>query len=166
MRLLLFRGCFIGKTSRGGLISPRDSAAAAAAAAAAASRRKNIQNCGGSMDLLGSSRLEQLPVVNSQISRLWRPRACATEPGRDPHMHRGVHASPLHAPQPRARGKTRDRRRNVKASWKKKPIWCRVKYNTPHLCPIITHQTLPYHATPHSTVLYHYYEGPVNRTKY
>ena len=40
-----------------------------------------------------------------------RPRV--KEPGRDPHLRRGVQASRLRAPQPRAQGKTRDRRRNT-----------------------------------------------------
>ena len=34
-------------------------------------------------------------------------RARATEPGRDPQLHRGVRAGPLRAPQPRARENTR-----------------------------------------------------------
>ena len=41
------------------------------------------------------------------------------EPGLDPHLHRRVQAAPLRAPQPRAREKTRDRKRKVSYSGKK-----------------------------------------------
>ena len=53
-------------------------------------------------------------------SRLRTPRARAMEPGLDPHLPRPVQAVPLRAPQARARGKTRDRKRKVWYSGKKK----------------------------------------------
>ena len=50
--------------------------------------------CGFSIVLLGSSSAESDPVVTCQFWRLLTPRARATEPGRDPHLHRGVQAGP------------------------------------------------------------------------
>ena len=43
--------------------------------------------------------------------RLWTPRARATDLGQGPHLRRGVRAGSLCAPEPRAREKTRGRKR-------------------------------------------------------
>ena len=43
--------------------------------------------------------------------RLWTPRARATDIGQGPHLRRGVPAGSLRATEPRARGKTRGRKR-------------------------------------------------------
>ena len=59
---------------------------------------------GFSMSLIGDGSSESDPVVACQISQLRTPRARATEPGLDPHLHRGVQAAPLRASQPRDLG--------------------------------------------------------------
>ena len=56
---------------------------------------------------------ESDPVKKSQLARLRTPRASATEPGWGQHLRRVVPAAPLRAPQPRAREKTRGRKRRA-----------------------------------------------------
>ena len=65
------------------------------------------------MGLVGFSWSESDPAVTCQISRLLRPGARATEPGLDPHFHRGVQAGPLRAPRPRVRENGRGRKEKV-----------------------------------------------------
>ena len=57
-----------------------------------------------------------------------------TEPGRDPHLHRGVQAPPLRAPQPTAREKTRGRKIIVSYSGKKYHVlhFLHINSNTPY----------------------------------
>ena len=47
-----------------------------------------------------------IPWLVARFRDFLKLRACATEPGQDPHSHRGVHAGLLRAPQPRARKET------------------------------------------------------------
>ena len=63
------------------------------------------------MRLDGSTCSECLPVVTCQFSRLRTPRVCATDLGQGPHLRRGARAGSLRAPEPRAREKTRGRKR-------------------------------------------------------
>ena len=55
---------------------------------------------------------EEFCIPETKSVRLRTPRARATEPGRDPNLGRGVQADPR-VSQPRARGKTRGRKRKV-----------------------------------------------------
>ena len=59
----------------------------------------------------GSRCSEGLPVVTCQFSRLRTPRARTTDLGHGPHLRRGVRVGSLRAPEPRAREKTRGRKR-------------------------------------------------------
>ena len=64
-----------------------------------------------SMSLVGSRSSETDPVVTCQFSRLRAPRARDTHLGQGLRLHRSVDAGLLRAPKPRAREKTRARKK-------------------------------------------------------
>ena len=82
-------------------------------------KNENHEFWGVSMDLVGSSSAESDLAITWQIARLRTPRARATEPDRGPNLRLAYARSPLRAPQPREREKTRGRRRGFQCAKKK-----------------------------------------------
>ena len=62
--------------------------------------------------LHGPGGLYVLRIPPRGYLRLSTPRARATDPGQGSHLHHGVRAGSLRAPEPRTREKTRGRKRN------------------------------------------------------
>ena len=75
-------------------------------------QHRKYLNCQVSIVLHGSSSAERLSMITCQISRLQTLRAPTTEPGRDSHLRRDVHARLLYALQLRVPAKKRGRTRN------------------------------------------------------